>query len=148
MQTSVEPTENQPPASITFTGHDYDKYIHFQTAKQSSTIASVAHTSNSIAFLAHSSLGPWVLDSGVSDHMSSNKNLFPHISDSVSLPPITLANGSKTVAKGNGQAIISPSITLNFVIYVLECPFNLISISQLTHTLNRSITFTDKCVTL
>ena len=147
-QTLVEPKEDQPPASVILTGPDYEEYLRFQTTKQSSTVASVAHTGNSVACLAHSSLGPWVLDSGASDHMSGNKNLFSHISNSFSLPSVTLANGSKTAAKGIGQAIISPSITLNSVIYVPECPFNLISISQLTRTLNCSITFTDKCVTL
>ena len=41
-----------------------------------------------------------------------------------------------------------PSLPLTSVLYILECPFNLISISKITRTLNCSIIFSDKFVTL
>ncbi|RVW96884.1 Retrovirus-related Pol polyprotein from transposon RE2 [Vitis vinifera] len=59
-----------------------------------------------------------------------------------------LANGSQTVAKGIGLALPLPSLPLTSVLYTPECPFNLISISKITRTLNCSITFSDKFVTL
>ncbi|RVW23686.1 Retrovirus-related Pol polyprotein from transposon TNT 1-94 [Vitis vinifera] len=58
------------------------------------------------------------------------------------------ANGSQTVAKGIGLALPLPSLPLTSVLYTPECPFNLISISKITRTLNCSITFSDKFVTL
>ena len=61
---------------------------------------------------------------------------------------VTLANGSQTVAKGIGLAHPLPSLPLTFVLYTPECPFNLISISIITRTLNCSIIFSDKFVTL
>ncbi|RVW50782.1 hypothetical protein CK203_076889 [Vitis vinifera] len=64
------------------------------------------------------------------------------------LPTVTLANGSQTVAKGIGLTLPLPSLPLTSVLYTPECPFNLISISKLTRTLNCSITFSDKFVTL
>ncbi|RVW31092.1 hypothetical protein CK203_093151 [Vitis vinifera] len=64
------------------------------------------------------------------------------------LPTVTLANGSQTVAKGIGLALPLPSLPLTSVLYTPECPFNLISISKITRTLNCSITFSDKFVTL
>ena len=61
---------------------------------------------------------------------------------------ITLAIGSQTMAKGIGSTCPLPSITLTYVLYVLDSPFNLISISKLTCDLNCLITFYDNSVTL
>ena len=52
------------------------------------------------------------------------------------------------MAKGIGLAHPLPSLPLTFVLYTPECPFNLISISKITRTLNCSIIFFDKFVTL
>ncbi|RVW84207.1 hypothetical protein CK203_045300 [Vitis vinifera] len=49
---------------------------------------------------------------------------------------------------GIGLALPLPSLPLTSVLYTPECPFNLISISKITRTLNCSITFSDKFVTL
>ncbi|RVW53841.1 Retrovirus-related Pol polyprotein from transposon TNT 1-94 [Vitis vinifera] len=118
-----------------------------QTSQAS--IASVAQPGNASACLTHtSSLGPWILDSGASDHLSGNKDLFSSITTTSDLPTVTLANGSQTVAKGIGLALPLPSLPLTSVLYTPECPFNLISISKITRTLNCSITFSDKFVTL
>ncbi|RVW41703.1 hypothetical protein CK203_082063 [Vitis vinifera] len=118
-----------------------------QTSQAS--IASVAQPGNASACLTHtSSLGPWILDSGASDHLSGNKDLFSSITTTFALPIVTLANGSQTVVKGIGLALPLPSLPLISVLYTPECPFNLISISKITCTLNCSITFSDKFVTL
>ncbi|RVW15111.1 Retrovirus-related Pol polyprotein from transposon TNT 1-94 [Vitis vinifera] len=118
-----------------------------QTSQAS--IPSVAQPGNASACLTHtSSLGPWILDFGASDHLSSNKDLFSSITTTSALPTVTLANGSQTVAKGIGLALPLPSLPLTSVLYTPECPFNLISISKITRTLNYSITFSDKFVTL
>ncbi|KAJ9692997.1 hypothetical protein PVL29_011912 [Vitis rotundifolia] len=52
------------------------------------------------------------------------------------------------MAKGIGLAHPLSSLPLHFVLYAPECPFNLISISKITRTLNCSITFSDKSVIL
>ncbi|RVW46594.1 Retrovirus-related Pol polyprotein from transposon TNT 1-94 [Vitis vinifera] len=118
-----------------------------QTSQAS--IASVAQLDNASACLTHtSSLRPWILDSGASDHLFGNNDLFSSITTTSALPTVTLANGSQTVAKGIGLALPLPSLPLTFVLYTPECPFNLISISKITRTLNCSITFSDKFVTL
>ena len=52
------------------------------------------------------------------------------------------------MAKGFGLAQPLPSLPLHYVLYAPECPFNLISISKITCTLNCSITFSKKFVTL
>ncbi|KAJ9675677.1 hypothetical protein PVL29_024546 [Vitis rotundifolia] len=52
------------------------------------------------------------------------------------------------MAKSIGLAHPLPSLPLHSVLYAPECPFNLISISKITRTLNCSITFSDKFVIL
>ena len=69
------------------------------SASQAS-VASVAQPSNASTCLTHtSSLRPWILDSRASDHLSGNKDLFSSITTTSTLPNVTLANGSQTVAK-------------------------------------------------
>ena len=130
------------------TDSEYDAYHRYHAAK-SDSVASVAQTGNASACLTHtSSLGPWILDSGASDHISGNKDLFSSLTTTPTLPTVTLANGSQTVAKGIGLAHPLPSLPLTSVLYTPECPFNLISINKITRTLNCSIIFSNKFVTL
>ena len=148
-----DPQPPQTPSSSTSQGipptdSEYGDYLRYQAAKLAS-VASVAQTGNASACLTHtSSLGPWILDSGASDHISGNKDLFSSLTTTPTLPTVTLANGSQTMAKGIGLAHPLPSLPLTFVLYTPECPFNLISISKITRTLNCSIIFSDKFVTL
>ena len=149
----AQSSDAQPPSSstsqgISLTDSEYDDYLHYQASK-SASVAFVAQTGNAYACLTHtSSLGPWILDSGASDHISGNKDLFSSITTTSALPTVTLANGPQTMAKGFGFAHPFPSLPLHSVLYAPECPFNLISISKITRTLNCSITFSDKFVTL
>jgi len=57
---------------------------------------------------------------------------------------INLANGFKTFSKGVGQVFLSPSLNVDYVLFVPNDPFNFISLSQLNKTLNCSITFDNK----
>ena len=99
-----------------------------------------------LALLIH--LQPWILDTGVSDHIFGNKDLFSSLTFSSPLPTITLANGSQTIAKGISSTCPLPSLPLTFVFYVPDFPFNLISISKLTRDLHCVLTFSHNSVTL
>ena len=106
MSQSSDSQPPQLPSSSTSQGilpmdNEYEDYLCYQAAKS----ASIAETGNVSTCLIHtSSLGPWILDSGASDHISSNKNLFSSITITFALPIVTLANGSQTVDKGIGLA--------------------------------------------
>lgn len=77
---------------------NYDDFFRwYQNYQNSHSIASVAHTGNSFVCLSQSSsLRPWILDSGASNHVTSNKNLFYSLSTSSFLSTITSVNGSQT----------------------------------------------------
>ena len=85
------------PLGVILTPYEYE-YIHLTQAAKSASISFVAQTGNAFACLSHSS-GPWILDSGASDHLSSNKDLFFSLTSTSPLPMITLANGSQAMAK-------------------------------------------------
>ena len=76
------------------------------------------------------------------------RTLFSSLTFTSRLPMVTLANGSQTIAKQISSGCSLPSLPLTFVLYVPNSPFNLISISKLTHDLNCLITFSDNSVTL
>ena len=132
---------------MTFTLGKYEEFLRLTHAAKSASIAFVAQTGNAFAYLAHS-LGPWILDSGASDLLSGNKDLFFSLTITSPLPMITLANGTQIMAKGIGSACPLPSLPLTSVLYVLDSPFNNISVSKLIHDLNCSIIFSHSSVTL
>jgi len=82
----------------------------------------------------------WVIDLGAFGLNFGN----PSLSSSIFLPNIphvmTLANGSKA-SQGVSQISLSPSLNLKHILLFSNCPFNLISLGQLTKSLNCSITF-------
>jgi hypothetical protein len=91
----------------------------------------------SLLHLDHGSL----LDSGTSDHMSGNKLFFSHLTYKDTLPNVTLENGLHAKCESIGQTSPLPTLTFDSVFYVPGCPFNLLFISKLTHTLPYYITF-------
>ena len=98
-----------------------------------------------LALHIHLHLGSLILES---DHISGNKDLFSSLTFPSPLPTITLANGSQTIAEGIGSAFPLPSLPLISILYVLDFPFNLISISKLTRDLHCVLTISHNFVTL
>ncbi|RVW81698.1 Retrovirus-related Pol polyprotein from transposon RE1 [Vitis vinifera] len=87
-----QPLNSSTSQGISLTDNEYDDYLCYQATKS----ASVAQIGNASACLTHtSSLEPWILDSGASDHISGNKDLFSFNTTTSALPTVTLANGSK-----------------------------------------------------
>ena len=62
------------PQGVILTPNEYEEYLRLTQAAKSSPIAFVAQTGNVSACLTHSS-APWILDTGASDHISSNKDI-------------------------------------------------------------------------
>jgi hypothetical protein len=138
----TKPSPQGLPASY----EDFLKWC--QNNPNSGSTASIAHTGNSSVCLSQSSLGPWVIDSGASDHVTGNKSLFSSLSTSGFLPSITSANGSQTQSQGIGTVQILPSLSVDSVLYIPGCPFNLLSVNRLTRSLDCIVTFTNSNVTL
>ena len=105
-------------------------------------MASVAQPGNSFACLTQlSHNGSWIFNFGASDHISGNKNLFTTLHSPSVSSIITLANGTQIMIKGVGESKSLSSLPLVSILYALECPFNLISISKLSKHLNCRVIF-------
>lgn len=92
-----------------------------------------------------------VLDSdtlGAFDHIFGTPHLLAHFTNAIYLSLVTLANGAKIAVKSVGCANPLPSLPLDSVLYILNCPFNLVSISKLMLSLNCFITFDNKFVVI
>ncbi|CAH9114384.1 unnamed protein product [Cuscuta europaea] len=138
----VKPGATTKSAQNVLSDDEYKEYLQLKAAQHSS--ATVNFTGNSTACLSQS--GPaksWIIDSGASDHIAGNPSLFSKLSQPKSAHHVTLADGSKVKAIGVGQATLHPSLSLNSVLLIPGCPFNLVSVSQLTRRHNCVVTFID-----
>ena len=135
------------PMGVVLTPDEYKKYLCITQAAKYTSITFVAQTGNAFACLSQS-FGPWILDSGASNHLSVNKDIFSSLTLTSPLPTIILANGSQTTAKEIGSACPLPFLPLTYVLHVPDSPFNLISISKLTPDRNCLISFSNNSVTL
>lgn len=91
--------------------------------------------------LSHS-VGPCILDFGASNHIVDNPSYFVQISPLKTPNHITLDDGVNAEAIGIGQTTSLSSLSLKSIIFIPDCPFNLISVSLLIPSLNCSTTFT------
>lgn len=82
----------------------------------------------------------WIIDTGASDHMTSDPTQLQIIH-----PPsqsiISTANGSTSPITGEGSVILSNTLQLDSVLVVPTLAYNLLSVSQITSSLNCSVTF-------
>ena len=134
-QTSEKQTQNDNQNVLS--DAEFKEYLQLKGVQQGQSSAAVAHTGKSTVCLSQSlPIGSWLLDSGASDHIAGNPSLFSTITQPKIPHYITLANGSKTKATGIGQATPLPPLSLNSVLFIPDCPFNLVSVSQLTRNFN------------
>ncbi|RDX58122.1 hypothetical protein CR513_62585, partial [Mucuna pruriens] len=104
---------------------DYYQYLRYHASQHSSS-------SSFITYVAH----------------SSNFSVLSHLTYFNSLHAITLANGSKRAPNIVSKAKYLPFVPLDFVLYILNCLFNLVSISCLTHTLNCIVTLSHNSIVI
>lgn len=82
---------------------------------------------------SHSVGCPWIIDSGTSDHMTYNSNLF-YAYHKFNVPKlVTIANGISLKVIGKGDIKLTNRLFLLNMLHVPQLNFNLISISRLTH---------------
>jgi len=95
----------------------------------------------------HNYAGFWIVDSGASDHMISNLNLLHNIKTLPKPIGITLPNGSLKTVIYFGQIHLTPTITIDHVLYVPDFKFNLLSVNKLLTAHNLLTLFLpDQCL--
>jgi len=143
---TVDHTSIDTPGQSTI----FNEFLKWYEDRQNpSSTAFVAHSCISFVGLTPSnSLGPWVLNSGVTDHIISNQFFFSSLSTTGYLPSFTMANGYRVPSHSVGTINLFPFLSIDNVLYVPGSPFNLLSISCLTRSLDCVISFTKDFVSL
>lgn len=114
----------------------------FEECKGFSYTAYATYTRNSYACISQmSSLGPWIIDFGATDHIFGNKSLLSNIYASGYLLVVTLANDSKTHSQRVGAANPLVYLLVDSLLYVSSSPFNIPFVSRFTCSLDCVNTF-------
>lgn len=102
---------------------------------------------NHIACFTSRVLNIWIINTGASNHMTRNKYVLHDLFSTLSLPTITLENGTASRIESVGTTKNISSLPFSYVFYTPKFPFILSSIRELTQSLNYSIIFfPDYCV--
>lgn len=83
----------------------------------------------------------WPIDSGVSCHIVTHKNLFTTLFPVKSALSVYLPNGSSCTPKFKESVTLFPNVTLQDVYLIPEFKVNLIFVSCITHTSNLALVF-------
>ncbi|XP_021722373.1 uncharacterized protein LOC110689848 [Chenopodium quinoa] len=112
---------------------------------QSESIAGAYVAGTCLIICSNSS---WIINSGATDHICSNIDLFSEIRVFDKFPnTITITNGKKVVVNHIGTVKFDNGIQLENVLHVPGFKFNLVSTHKLCKDLNCEVTFThDKCL--
>ena len=133
---------NSTPASASDTSSPLEQVLQkldalTNTSSQPTTI--MTHKGNPTFVTTQSSSSSWVIDSGVSSHMSGINSLF-HNQGPIK-HNIVLIDGSTHPVLGKDVVQPTQSFVLFDSLYMLNFPFNLLSMSQLTKSLKCSVIF-------
>ena len=113
-----------------------NSFAHFAGMVGNSSHSNICCTVN------NSPCGSWIVDTGASDHMSYNPQLFTHLHTLNTPIHITLPDGSHKTVTHAGSVTLCPQINLHNILYVPEFKFNLISVSKLLTDLHLTALFT------
>ena len=117
-------------------------HLYQESMKSPSTpITAIAQSGNPNKCLVTSSSSEWVIDSGATDHMTSNYNLFSAFQSHLSTSSVTLADGSQSCVLESSIIFPTPSLPLSFVLSLPNFSFNLIFVGKLTRAHKCYISF-------
>lgn len=76
-----------------------------------------------------------MVDSGATDHMTGNPNIFSNFRSHRVPSPVTIVDGSTYNIEGSATIKLTPAINLTSILRLPKLIFNLISISTFTNIL-------------
>ena len=91
----------------------------------------IASSYNPTAFASFASSSTWVIDSGVTNHVTSIRFEFQSCTSTTDRR-VRIADGSYNHLVGKGTVCVLPNLTLSSVLHVPSFSFNLLSVSALT----------------
>ena len=105
-------------------------------------VATIAKQGNDhLALISSSSFPKWIVDTGATDHMTSESRNFTSYSPLAGNNRIRTANNSSAPIAGTGTVPLTRDLKLDSVLHVPHLAYNLLSISKLTKHANCSAHF-------
>ncbi|KAM2986490.1 hypothetical protein FF2_006766 [Malus domestica] len=83
----------------------------------------------------------WIIDTGVTNHVTSDPRVFDELCDYVHNPYVTSANGTHSPVKCECTISLTPTLSLVRALLVLDLKCNLLSVGKLLNTLYFSAHF-------
>jgi hypothetical protein len=83
----------------------------------------------------------WIIDYGATDYMSNKLNIIHDFKSSIHPTFVSIADGKRAV-KGNGKINLLFNKIVSDVLFLPSFPFQLLSVSRITFTLNYEVIFT------
>ncbi|KAM7499356.1 hypothetical protein LguiA_023770 [Lonicera macranthoides] len=108
--------------------------------KQASGLLTTTGTSGTALHSVSVLNNTWVIDSGATDHMTSNSKLVTPLNPS-SQTFVSTANGAPVPVVGKGSVTLSDTLNLSSVLVVPSLDYNLLSVAQITNALHCVVTF-------
>ena len=96
------------------------------------SFASTSGNATSAFHVTTTTVSPWIIDSGASDHMTNLSTLFVSYDLLPGRDKITLADGSLASISGKGTVKAIDSLLLSSTLHVPKLNTNLLSVSSLT----------------
>ena len=137
LQMNKQQTSSEPSSSQTFSSAHMAGISPFQYVSSVNTVRCTCKLEWKV----------WIVDSGASDHMISDKNLLCNIKTLDTPILITLPDGNKLRVTQHGELKIGKSLTLQHTLFVPFFQFNLLSVRRLIEQLRCEVVFSaTKCV--
>lgn len=116
-----------------------------QQAIQNTSISSTATLSpkgnfSTAIHVNHQKTNQWIVDSGASDHMTGDINVFTKYTSCQDESFVRIADGTASKVAGKDSVIITKDITLDSVLHVPKLNCSLLSICKLTKNLKNFTT--------
>jgi len=87
----------------------------------------------------------WIVDTGATDHMCHNRDLFTDLTSLFKPVVVTLPDGKSIPVTQSGTIVFSNTLSLHGVLYIPSFKYNLLSVSKLCNRDGYFIVFTPKC---
>ena len=149
-----EDSQPAPSGSNSFTPEQYSRLLNLINQQQTNDIPVLADDPHNSCLLAGKfcliscSNTTWIIDSGATNHMTYDLNLFKslYLVSNNMQNTITIPDRSKISIAHHGTIELNPEITLHNVLHVPNFHFNLISVNKLCKDISCTISFTnDMC---
>jgi len=102
---------------------DSNAFAHFASMTSINTQSHISYA------VLNSAFGSWIIDTGASDHMTFDSNLFSHTTTLLSPVSVPLPDGTLKPVTITGDIPLS-STTLHNVLYVPNFKYNLLSVAK------------------